>query len=54
MYTVGAERCTMKFSSFQKTLQENGVVRPFTGMEDVSSPFCNFSLLEYILALVDY
>ncbi|KAH7685552.1 Mitochondrial fission protein ELM1-like protein [Dioscorea alata] len=36
VYTVGAERCTMKFSSFQKTLQEKGVVRPFTGMEDMS------------------
>lgn len=36
VYTVGIERCTMKFSSFQKTLQERGVVRPFTGMEDMS------------------
>ncbi|KAL4182580.1 hypothetical protein AMTRI_Chr11g150820 [Amborella trichopoda] len=36
VYVTGAERCTWKFSAFHKTLQERGVVRPFTGNEDIS------------------
>ncbi|KAK6231873.1 hypothetical protein SCA6_001946 [Theobroma cacao] len=36
VYVVGAERCTWKFADFQKSLQERGVVRPFTGKEDIS------------------
>ncbi|KAL0736481.1 hypothetical protein Bca4012_012691 [Brassica carinata] len=35
VYVVGAERCTWKFSDFQKTLRERGAVRPLTGKEDV-------------------
>ncbi|KAK9290696.1 hypothetical protein L1049_008870 [Liquidambar formosana] len=33
---IGAERCTWKFADFHKRLQERGVVRPFTGIEDIS------------------
>ncbi|XWS56027.1 hypothetical protein CRYUN_Cryun09bG0051100 [Craigia yunnanensis] len=36
VYVIGAERCTWKFSDFQESLQERGVVRPFTGKEDIS------------------
>eukprot|EP00268_Persea_americana_P036040 TRINITY_DN3552_c1_g1_i1.p1 TRINITY_DN3552_c1_g1~~TRINITY_DN3552_c1_g1_i1.p1 ORF type:complete len:426 (-),score=59.71 TRINITY_DN3552_c1_g1_i1:301-1578(-) len=36
VYVIGAERCTWKFSAFHKTLREQGVVRPFTGKEDIS------------------
>ncbi|KAL5545790.1 hypothetical protein UlMin_005477 [Ulmus minor] len=36
VYVIGAERCTWKFEDFQKSLQERGVVRPFTGTEDIS------------------
>lgn len=36
VYVIGAERCTWKFSAFQKALRERGVVRPFTGKEDIS------------------
>ncbi|XP_012074404.1 mitochondrial fission protein ELM1 isoform X2 [Jatropha curcas] len=36
VYVIGAERCTWKFADFQKRLQELGVVRPFTGKEDIS------------------
>ncbi|KAK1562192.1 hypothetical protein Q3G72_007869 [Acer saccharum] len=36
VYVIGAERCTWKFSDFQKSLRERGVVRPFTGSEDLS------------------
>ncbi|VVB13416.1 unnamed protein product [Arabis nemorensis] len=35
VYVVGAERCTWKFSDFQKTLHERGAVRPLTGMENM-------------------
>ncbi|RID42738.1 hypothetical protein BRARA_J02600 [Brassica rapa] len=35
VYVVGAERCTWKFSDFQKTLRERGAVRPLTGKEDM-------------------
>ncbi|ONK57474.1 uncharacterized protein A4U43_C09F880 [Asparagus officinalis] len=37
VYVVGAERCKWKFSAFQKTLRERGLVRPFTGLEDISN-----------------
>ncbi|KAJ6870858.1 mitochondrial fission protein ELM1-like isoform X2 [Populus alba x Populus x berolinensis] len=37
VHVVGAERCTWKFAEFQKSLHERGVVRPFTGKEDVCS-----------------
>ncbi|KAA3463991.1 mitochondrial fission protein ELM1-like [Gossypium australe] len=36
VYVIGAERCTWKFADFQKSLQERGAVRPFTGKEDIS------------------
>lgn len=36
VYVMGAERCTWKLSEFHKSLRERGVVRPFTGSEDVS------------------
>lgn len=36
VYLMGAERCTWKLSEFHKSLSERGVVRPFTGSEDVS------------------
>lgn len=36
VYVVGAERCTWKFVEFHKTLRERGLVRPFTGLEDMS------------------
>ncbi|CAG7911884.1 hypothetical protein HID58_039657 [Brassica napus] len=35
VYVVGAERCTWKFSEFQKTLRERGAVRPLTGKENM-------------------
>ncbi|ONK77592.1 uncharacterized protein A4U43_C02F8230 [Asparagus officinalis] len=37
VYVVGAERCKWKFSAFQRTLRERGLVRPFTGLEDMSN-----------------
>ncbi|MQL10623.1 hypothetical protein EI010_25780, partial [Escherichia coli] len=36
VYVVGAERCRWKFTEFHQTLRELGVVRPFTGSEDIS------------------
>lgn len=41
MYVVGADHCKWKIAEFQKSLRERGVVRSFTGFEDVSifSPF---------------
>ncbi|KAJ9541480.1 hypothetical protein OSB04_027986 [Centaurea solstitialis] len=36
VYVIGAERCTWKFAYFQKCLQERGMVRPFTGSENIS------------------
>ncbi|KAM7509373.1 hypothetical protein LguiA_019826 [Lonicera macranthoides] len=36
VYVIGAERCTWKFADFQKSLQERGAVRPFTGNENIS------------------
>ncbi|XP_024980744.1 mitochondrial fission protein ELM1 isoform X1 [Cynara cardunculus var. scolymus] len=36
VYVVGAERCKWKFSEFHKALRERGLVRPFTGLEDMS------------------
>lgn len=36
VYVLGSERCTWKFIDFHKTLREKGVVRPFTGFEDMS------------------
>ncbi|XP_021892446.1 mitochondrial fission protein ELM1-like [Carica papaya] len=54
VYVVGAERCTWKFADFQKSLQERGVVRPFTGKEDILSSrstivdsFYTFSITRY-------
>ncbi|XP_015880310.3 mitochondrial fission protein ELM1 [Ziziphus jujuba] len=37
VYVIGAERCTWKFADFQKSLQEQRVVRPFTSQEDISN-----------------
>jgi len=37
VYVIGAERCTWKFADFQNTLKKRGLVRAFTGSEDVSS-----------------
>ncbi|KAK6144196.1 hypothetical protein DH2020_021016 [Rehmannia glutinosa] len=36
VYVIGAERCTWKFVDFHKKLRERGLVRPFTGLEDMS------------------
>ncbi|XP_022935406.1 mitochondrial fission protein ELM1-like isoform X2 [Cucurbita moschata] len=36
VYVIGADRCTWKFADFQKSLAEQGVVRPFTGKEVIS------------------
>ncbi|KAL2328447.1 hypothetical protein Fmac_021874 [Flemingia macrophylla] len=36
VYVLGAERCRWKFTEFHKSLRELGVVRPFTGSEDIS------------------
>ncbi|RLN07277.1 mitochondrial fission protein ELM1 [Panicum miliaceum] len=37
VYVIGTEHCKWKFSAFHKTLRERGVVRPFTGLEDISN-----------------
>ncbi|KAG8059060.1 hypothetical protein GUJ93_ZPchr0002g23658 [Zizania palustris] len=37
VYVIGIEHCKWKFSAFHKTLRERGLVRPFTGLEDVSN-----------------
>ncbi|XP_073004429.1 mitochondrial fission protein ELM1 [Typha latifolia] len=37
VYVIGAEHCKWKFLAFHKTLRERGVVRPFTGLEDISN-----------------
>eukprot|EP00253_Pinus_taeda_P010124 PITA_10124 len=36
VYVIGAERCTWKFTAFHNTLRQRGVVRTFTGTEDMS------------------
>ncbi|GKC72317.1 fission protein ELM1-like protein, partial [Tanacetum coccineum] len=36
VYVIGSERCTWKFAYFQKCLQERGIVRPFTGRENMT------------------
>ncbi|GKU93791.1 hypothetical protein SLEP1_g7358 [Rubroshorea leprosula] len=36
VYVTGAERCKWKLMDFHKSLRERGVVRPFTGSEDIS------------------
>ncbi|KAH1225195.1 Mitochondrial fission protein ELM1 [Glycine max] len=36
VYVLGAEHCKWKFTEFHKSLREQGVVRPFTGSEDIS------------------
>ncbi|KAM3324898.1 mitochondrial fission protein ELM1-like [Capsicum chacoense] len=36
VYVIGAERCTWKFRDFHRSLKNQGVVRPFTGKEDIS------------------
>ncbi|KAD7478227.1 hypothetical protein R6Q59_007676 [Mikania micrantha] len=36
VYVIGAERCKWKFGEFHRTLRERGLVRPFTGLEDMS------------------
>ncbi|KAM7274341.1 hypothetical protein ACFE04_029005 [Oxalis oulophora] len=36
VYIMGSERCKWKFSEFHKSLRERGMVRPFTGSEDIS------------------
>lgn len=45
VYVIGAERCTWKLSDFHKSLRERGVVRPFTGSEDVSQYNKNYATL---------
>ncbi|OAY68672.1 mitochondrial fission protein ELM1 [Ananas comosus] len=37
VYVIGTEHCKWKFSAFHKTLRDRGVVRPFTGLEDISN-----------------
>ncbi|XP_062082529.1 mitochondrial fission protein ELM1 [Humulus lupulus] len=36
VYVMGAENCRWKLSDFHKSLMNRGVVRPFTGSEDIS------------------
>ncbi|KAF8098914.1 hypothetical protein N665_0256s0044 [Sinapis alba] len=36
VYVIGADRCKWKIADFHKSLRERGVVRPFTGFEDMS------------------
>ncbi|XP_021887492.1 mitochondrial fission protein ELM1 [Carica papaya] len=36
VYVLGAERCKWKLMDFHKSLRERGMVRPFTGSEDIS------------------
>lgn len=36
VYVIGAERCKWKFLDFHNSLKERGLVRPFTGSEDMS------------------
>ncbi|KAL3532123.1 hypothetical protein ACH5RR_005644 [Cinchona calisaya] len=36
VYVIGAERCGWKFADFHKSLRDRGVVRPFTGEENMS------------------
>ncbi|XP_022752538.1 mitochondrial fission protein ELM1-like isoform X1 [Durio zibethinus] len=36
VYVMGVERCKWKLSDFHKSLRERGVVRPFTGSEDIA------------------
>ncbi|MQL77659.1 hypothetical protein Taro_010089, partial [Colocasia esculenta] len=40
VYVIGAERCKWKFSAFHRALRERGIVRPFTGKEDISDSWC--------------
>ncbi|KAA8518538.1 hypothetical protein F0562_016012 [Nyssa sinensis] len=37
VYVIGAERCTWNFADFHKSLRERGLVRPFTGKENVDA-----------------
>ncbi|XP_010912327.1 mitochondrial fission protein ELM1 [Elaeis guineensis] len=37
VYVVGSEHCKWKFSAFHKALRERRLVRPFTGLEDISN-----------------
>lgn len=36
VYVIGSERCKWKFADFHNSLKERGLVRPFTGSEDLS------------------
>ncbi|KAG2274481.1 hypothetical protein Bca4012_045543 [Brassica carinata] len=36
VYVIGADHCKWKIADFHKSLRERGVVRPFTGFEDMS------------------
>ncbi|KAK1354562.1 mitochondrial fission protein ELM1 [Heracleum sosnowskyi] len=36
VYVIGGERCTSKHAEFHKMIRERGLVRPFTGLEDIS------------------
>lgn len=36
VYLMGAERCKWKLCDFHRSLKERGMVRPFTGLENVS------------------
>ncbi|KAK6926548.1 Mitochondrial fission protein ELM1-like [Dillenia turbinata] len=36
VYVIGGERCTWKFLDFHNLLRERGLVRPFTGFENMS------------------
>uniref|UniRef100_A0A2P2J900 Mitochondrial fission protein ELM1 n=1 Tax=Rhizophora mucronata TaxID=61149 RepID=A0A2P2J900_RHIMU len=36
VYVMGSDRCKWKLSDFHISLRERGVVRPFTGSEDIS------------------
>ncbi|KAJ0655940.1 putative mitochondrial fission protein ELM1 [Helianthus annuus] len=52
VYVVGAERCKWKFAEFHKTLRERGLVRPFTGLEDVSFMQRNMHYFHLLFGLI--
>jgi mitochondrial fission protein ELM1 len=54
VYVIGTEYCKWKFSAFHKTLRERGVVRPFTGLEDVSLSILSMIICFDLYCLLGY
>ncbi|KAF2539162.1 hypothetical protein F2Q68_00022229 [Brassica cretica] len=46
VYVIGADHCKWKIADFHKSLRERGVVRPFTGFEDVSISTFSYNTLD--------